>query len=213
MLTSLDFTDQPWVFASTNQSKLAELRAAFAETSIVLKSLVESGDAPAWEESGATIRENAIIKAEAIARHFRCLTLADDTGLFVRALGGDPGVRTARYAGLSASAESNRKKLLEALSGVPIEERQAEFRCVLILADEQGSIVAEAQGSCPGMILESPRGESRFPYDPLFWIPAQQATLCQLNEKTRSQINHRSVAAKRLIETLISDLKSDDSKN
>lgn len=192
-----------WIVGTGNPGKLAELQEVFVGTPVTLRALPDPSVLDSVAETGATIEENARIKAREIARQCGGYVLADDTGLFVDALDGAPGVRTARYAGDGATATANRGKLLEALEGVPGEQRTARFICALALADPSGQIVLQAEGACEGMILEQPRGESAFPYDPLFWLPEYQTTLCLLDPEIRRRINHRARAAGKLINRMV----------
>lgn len=194
--------DHPWFLGTGNEGKRKEIVAAFKGLTVELLPLPDPGIMDSIEESGETIAENARIKAREISRQLNQYVLADDTGLFVDALDGQPGVLTARYAGANATAESNRAKLLASLEGIPLDNRTARFSCALALADPNGKIALEAEGTCEGVILEKAQGMSNFPYDPLFWIPEHKATLCQLDPETRAQLNHRTIAIGKLIRML-----------
>lgn len=195
-------TEHTWVFGSSNPGKLKELQDAFAGSFVALCALPDPSVMNGIVESGSTIEENARIKAVEVAKRLNCHALADDTGLFVDALDGAPGVLTARYAGAGASVSDIRSKLLKELNEVPLEDRTASFRCALALADAKGNIILESKGICEGRILCETLGDSPFPYDPLFWIPDCGKTLCQLEQPVRNRYNHRTIAARNLLQQL-----------
>ncbi len=128
--------------------------------------------------------------------------LSDDTGLFVDALGGAPGIKAARYAGEKATYEDNRRKLLEALKGVPEGQRTAHFRCVIALA-RPGQILATFEGAVSGRIVEQPRGSGQFGYDPLFLVPELGRTLAELSAAEKHRLSHRARALERARSALI----------
>ncbi len=148
---------------------------------------------PAPEETGATFAENAAIKAVAASLLFPGLVLADDSGLEVDALGGAPGVRSARYAGEKASDSANRAKLLRELDGVRGKDRSARFRCALALA-ETGAVVAAHDGSVEGTIINEERGEAGFGYDALFVPQGYCETFAQLPAEVKNLLSHRARA-------------------
>ena len=153
-------------------------------------------DFPDIVEDGHTFEENARKKAEALYRWIKRPVLADDSGLEVDALDGQPGVFSARYAGEGATDEANNAKLLAALQSVPAHQRQARFRCVLVMmVDEDRQLVAE--GTCEGVILDAPRGTGGFGYDPLFYVPSLGKTLAELSEE-KNRISHRGAALRQL---------------
>jgi XTP/dITP diphosphohydrolase len=161
---------------------------------MTLTYLTEQGITHEVEESGQTFAENAIQKAEEYAGVCGLLTLADDSGLEVDALGGQPGVHSARYAGAGASDEDRYLLLLERLRQVPWEERRARFRCVIAVA-EPGGDTFRSEGVCEGVIAFSPQGTFGFGYDPVFFLPEYQRTMAQLPPDEKDQISHRARAA------------------
>lgn len=188
------------VLASGNEGKLRELERLFDEPRLRLlnmKALVPSGFEV--EETGATFEENAWLKALEVCRVTGKPSLADDSGIEVDALGGRPGVYSARYAGTSADDEANNRLLLSELGDTPLERRTARFRCVLAFAapaSEGPEKVAISSGTIEGRILFAPRGENGFGYDPLFeperW-PGK--TIAEISPKQKDQISHRAQAA------------------
>ena len=150
-------------------------------------------DLPEVPEEGDTIRDNAATKAVLSARAAKMLTLADDSGLEVDALNGDPGVRSARFAGEKASYPENNKKLLKLMENVPTDKRSARFRCVVAVADEKG-LVDVVEGICNGAIVPEERGGGGFGYDPLFIPDGQVKTFGELPVEVKNRISHRAKA-------------------
>ena len=147
-------------------------------------------DIPEVEEDGATLEDNAAKKAVLPARASGLWTLADDSGLEVEVLGGQPGVRSARYAGDGCDYDANNVKLLEALKGTPAADRRAAFRCVMALASPEGRVILE-QGKVDGVIADAPRGRGGFGYDPLFLLPEEGKTFAELSSEEKNRISHR----------------------
>jgi XTP/dITP diphosphohydrolase len=166
-----------------------------------LRPLTEFPGAPDVVEDGLTYRDNAIKKARTIAAWSRQLTLAEDSGLEVSALGGQPGIYTARFGGPGLSARERCLYLLDRLRGVPDSQRQAVFRCVAVLMDASGRM-AIREGRCPGMIGHDLRGEGGFGYDPLFLLPEQGCTLAELAPEKKDVISHRAQAIRAMIPVL-----------
>jgi XTP/dITP diphosphohydrolase len=187
------------VVATRNPGKLGEIAHALQGLPVKLLSLAEFPDAPEVVEDGDTFQENAVKKARAIAAHTQKSALADDSGLAVDALHGAPGVRSARFAGEGASDEMNNLKLLAALADVPA--RLAQFVCVLCLASPGGDIIT-VEGSCPGEILEAPRGRGGFGYDPLFYYPPLHATFAEVSREQKLEVSHRGRALRALREKI-----------
>lgn len=184
------------VLATANPGKLRELRPLLAGTGLCLKMPSECGfRPPTVRETGKTFEENALIKARAFAAASGLPALADDSGLEVAALGGAPGVRSARYGGPGATDRKNCLRLLSALRGV--KRRSARFRCVLVLAGPSGKTLI-AEGSLNGAIALSPRGRRGFGYDPVFRVPSLNRTLAQLTFKEKQKLSHRARAARKL---------------
>ena len=186
------------VFATRNRGKVVELRALLSDLDIEVLSLDQLADpVPEVVEDGDTFAANAAKKALAVSRATGLPALADDSGLEVDALGGAPGVRSARYAGEHASDAENNAALLEALADVPAERRSARFRSCLALADTTGDLaerVLTAEGACEGYILTAPRGTGGFGYDPLFHAPELGATFAELGVGTKNEHSHRARA-------------------
>ena len=180
------------LIATQNAHKTSEI-AALLGPAWAMSDLNAHPDIPAPEETGETFAENAAIKALAASRLFPGLVLADDSGLEVDALGGAPGVRSARYAGPQATDADNRAQLLTALAGVPGKERTARFRCVLVLA-EGGEPRATFDGTVEGTILDAERGDGGFGYDSLFVPDGFCETFAQLPAATKNTLSHRGRA-------------------
>ena len=191
------------VLASNNAKKIKELNALLAPLGIEVIPQGQLG-IPEAEEPHPTFVENALAKARHAAQHSGLPALADDSGLCVRALGGAPGVISARYAGEPKSDARNNEKLLADLAGQ--NDRRAHFVSVLVLcrsADDPQPIIAE--GEWHGEILASPRGAEGFGYDPLFFIPGEQQTAAELAADTKNRLSHRGQAMARLLERLAAE--------
>jgi XTP/dITP diphosphohydrolase len=187
------------LLASANQGKLRELRTILAGLPVELVGLTEAGlgDPPEVEETGDTFLENALLKARAYAAWSGLAAVADDSGLEVDALGGAPGVRSARYAGRGASDQANLAKLLAALAGVPPERRAARFRCAAALVDPTGG-AWHAEAAWEGRLLEAPRGAGGFGYDPVFLPDGWELTSAEVDQATKDAASHRGRAFRAL---------------
>jgi XTP/dITP diphosphohydrolase len=184
---------KPLLFATTNPGKLRELRALVSGLPIEVVSLADRPGAPAVVEDGETFESNAAKKAVAIRDFHHIAALADDSGLCVDALGGAPGVLSARFAGPAPNRDSaNNAKLLELLRDTP-DPRTAAFRCVLCLAPLGGSPVFAA-GECRGVIARKPKGANGFGYDPIFFVYQFGKTFAELTSDEKNQISHRRKA-------------------
>ena len=193
--------------ATRNRDKLKELRALLAELNL---EVISAADIPGLHdvvEDAATVKDNAIKKAVETARFAKKLTLADDTGLEVDALNGEPGVRSARYAGEEASYFENNKKLLKSLEGVAGEKRSARFRCVVAIADENG-LVDTVEGVCNGVLIEKEKGGGGFGYDPLFIPDGQVKTFAELSLEVKNRISHRAKALQKACAVLSRHLRN-----
>ncbi len=179
--------------ATRNRDKLKEIADILADLELEVVSLADRKGLPEVVEDAPTVRDNAIKKAVETAKAAKMLTLADDTGLEVDALNGEPGVRSARYANEKASYHENNKKLLAALRGLATEKRTAHFRCVAAIADENG-LVDTVEGICNGVIIEDERGGGGFGYDPLFIPDGQVKTFGELSPEVKNRISHRAKA-------------------
>lgn len=182
--------------ATHNQGKVAEFAGILGESGIEWLSLDDVGIDEDVEETGATFRDNAVLKAVAYARMTGFLTLADDSGLEVDALGGRPGVLSARYGGPGLTAVDRYQLLLRNLDGVPAELRAARFRCVIALAAPDGTILGTADGVCEGGITLAPAGDGGFGYDPVFRLAGRDVTMAQLPAAEKNAISHRARAVK-----------------
>lgn len=184
------------VIATRNEDKLKEIRTFFPDN-IRVRSYHEFENFPEVVEDGSTLKANALIKGRQIHQFTGLPALADDTGLEVMALGGEPGVRSSRYAGEGASYDDNVTKLLESMRGVPEEKRAALFRCVMAFVDGQSEIISE--GICEGRILDSLAGNGGFGYDPVFFVPDLGVTFSQMSRETKNQVSHRGAALRRIV--------------
>lgn len=190
------------VLASQNPKKARELSALLAPLGFVVRPLLD-WTAVAPEETAPSFVENALIKA----RHAAALTglpaVADDSGLEVAALGGAPGVHSARYAGEPCDDAANNRKLLEALKDLPEGRRQARFVCALVwLRQAQDPLPLIAMGTWPGTILTAPRGEGGFGYDPVFWVPHLRRSAAELSAAEKARYSHRGRAMRSLLRQL-----------
>jgi len=189
------------VLATRNRDKLREIARLLDPERFKLLTLDDFDDFPEVEEDGATLEENALKKAREVAAATGLLTVADDTGLEVDALGGRPGVYSSRYAGENATYADNVQKLLRELQGVPREKRAARFRCVAAIVDGEREVTAE--GVCEGVILEEPRGEGGFGYDPVFFVPEVGKTFAEMSTEEKNAISHRGKAFRKAAEILM----------
>jgi len=195
------------LFASTNPHKVREVHAILRGLGIEvigLDAVEHTGPEPV--EDGDTFAANARIKAVHYARATGCWCLADDSGLTVDALGGEPGVRSARYAGVGVSRTerdmANNAKLLHELKRTPPADRTARFVCSMCLADPPGTVVAETSGTMEGMIGSEPRGDNGFGYDPLFVLPRLACTSAELPPDKKNVLSHRGDALRQMAERL-----------
>jgi XTP/dITP diphosphohydrolase len=201
------------VMATRNPGKVRELKELLKDVGVSLLSLADFPELPEIPEEGATFAENAATKAQEVARLTGYPALADDSGLAVDALGGAPGVFSARYAQDRTAPRppgdaDNWRKLLEELQGVPWEQRGARFVCEIALALPDGRLW-RAHGECEGTIALQPLGDHGFGYDPVFWVPEYAATMAQLGPAVKNQISHRAralAAFKDLLAAVLDDL-------
>ena len=182
------------LIATHNQGKKREYEQLLGDVGVELLSLSDVGIDRAIPEEGDSYQENALAKARGYAALSGMLTLADDSGIEVDALGGAPGVRTARYAGEHASDAERNALLLRSIAGVPEAERTARFRCVIALAWPDGRTEV-TEGTVEGRIAREPRGEHGFGYDPVFFVPEYGRTMAELPEEVKNRISHRARAA------------------
>ena len=191
------------LIATTNRGKLREVSEVLGGFGLTIVSLADYSDLPVAVEDGVTFEDNARIKALHYARLTDCRTLADDSGLCVDALNGEPGVHSARYAGTPSSDAANNRKLIATLQGKPEAQRTARFVCVLALAEPATnsglpSIVATARGEIEGVIVDHPRGSNGFGYDPHFLISSLGKTAAELPPEQKNAISHRGQALRNM---------------
>ena len=193
------------VLATRNQKKLSELKALLADMPVEVLSLRDFPEAPEVEETGHTFTENAELKARAAALATGRIALADDSGLEVDALGGDPGVRSNRFAGPDAIDRDKCMLVLDLMKGVPDGKRSARFRAAVAVASPGGR-VSVVEGTCEGIIAREPKGEGGFGYDPIFYLPDMGRTMAELAPDEKNLISHRAKAlhaAKTIVRRLI----------
>jgi XTP/dITP diphosphohydrolase len=190
------------VVASANEGKLREFRALLAGLPFDPVSQSALG-VVAPEETGSTFMSNALLKARHAAAQTGAAAIADDSGLEVDALGGAPGIYSARYAGAGAGDAANNAKLLAALQGLPLSERRARYRCALAYVEgPQDPSPLTAEGVWEGYILDAPRGSGGFGYDPYFWLPELELTAAELDPVEKNRRSHRGAALRSLREQL-----------
>ncbi len=187
--------------ATGNPGKLREIREITAGLPLRWRALAEFPHVPEAVEDGDTFAENARRKARHYSRATGLWTLADDSGLEVDALGGAPGVHSARYAGLPRDDRANNRKLIAALAGVPAARRTARFRCAIALADGE-HILLETDGRVEGRIIDEPRGANGFGYDPHFLVPELGRTMAELPSAEKNARSHRGAALRAMLRQL-----------
>ena len=190
------------VLASNNAHKLEELRAILTTLGMEVVAQKELGISVEPEESGTTFEENSYIKAKTVMDCCQLPTIADDSGLMVDALGGEPGVYSARYGGAACRSDRDRLEyLLAQMQNVPDGKRTAKFVSVITLLTPYGKRVV-ARGECPGEILRAPAGENGFGYDPVFYVPQEDCTFAQLPAERKNRISHRARALEAFAEQI-----------
>ncbi|MFC4403938.1 XTP/dITP diphosphatase [Gracilibacillus xinjiangensis] len=190
------------IIATKNRGKMKDFEALFTPLNIKVTSLLDlPEDIEDIEETGTTFEENAAIKAEAICEKFGIAVIADDSGLEVDALNGEPGVYSARYAGEKKDDQANLQKVLAELKGVPDHKRTARFVCVLAVA-QPGEKTVFKRGECEGTIGQEPIGENGFGYDPIFFPIGSDHTMAEMSPAEKNKISHRRKALDQLINWL-----------
>jgi len=197
------------ILASRNRKKLEELRGLLPPERIRVRSLSEFPDLPDVVEDGASFGENAGKKAAEIARAADCWALGEDSGLEVDALGGAPGIYSARYSDPGATDERNNAKLMQALEAIEESERSARYVCHIALADRTGRIVATVEETCRGLLTREARGANGFGYDPYFLVREYHRTFGELWPIVKQQISHRGRAMRRMIPLIKQHLGAD----
>ncbi len=182
------------IIATGNPGKISEIHPLFEDMPLAFSSLRDHWNPPLRiPETGSSFRDNAILKADWVFSRTGVWTLADDSGLEVDCLGGEPGVRSARYAGQTASDEENNATLLHAMDSVAGSSRGAQFRCVIVLRIAEARLLT-GEGICRGEIVRSPRGAGGFGYDPLFVPEGFDKTFAELDAEQKQRISHRGRA-------------------
>jgi XTP/dITP diphosphohydrolase len=195
------------LLATGNPDKAREMAEILSEVSagaplpVRWRRLADFDDLHEPVEDGVTFLANAQIKASHYARLTGLWTIADDSGLEVDALGGEPGVRSARYAGEDVGYQANNALLVRRLAGFPEEKRSARFRCAMVLSDGE-KVLASAEGTAEGRIVDEPRGVNGFGYDPHFWVCQAGMTMAEMSPQAKHAISHRGQALRRLREKL-----------
>lgn len=203
---------KPRVYIVTrNQGKLTEIRDILEAFGIEARSIYEITDIGEVAETGKTYLDNALLKARAGFAKTGLLSIGEDSGLEVDALGGLPGIHSARFGGPELSQKERINLLLEHLRGVPQEKRTARFVCVVALASPWGEKVFE--GICEGYIAEEPQGELGFGYDPVFVFPPFEKTFAQLGPEVKNRVSHRAMALRKLAQFLREKIYQDLEKN
>jgi XTP/dITP diphosphohydrolase len=193
------------VLATNNRDKIREIRQVFEDLPVTIFSADDFLNFPNPEETGATLEDNATLKAQVIAEFAELPALADDSGLEVDALGGEPGVYSSRYAGDNVTYKDNYTKLLLKLAGVPFEKRTARFRCVIAIAWTDGTVTT-VEGVAEGYISETVRGEGGFGYDPVFYYPPLEKRFSEMTLEEKNQVSHRGIALSRARDLIIHHL-------
>ena len=185
------------VFATGNQGKLREVKKILADLNVDIVSMKEEGIQIDVDENGTTFAENAQIKATAIGAHTDAIVLADDSGLVIDALNGEPGLYSARYLGEDTSYRIKNQNLIDRLEGVPDEKRTARFVCAIAAALPDGTVL-HTEGTIEGIIGYEERGENGFGYDPIFCVPKLGKTTAELTDDEKNAISHRGSALEKM---------------
>lgn len=188
------------VLATRNKDKIREIKQVLKGLNIDVLTLDQFPDVPEVIEDGETIEANALKKAKVVSEATQLLALADDTGLEVDYLNGQPGVYSSRFAGEGATYDDNCKKLLGLMEGVPWDQRTARFRCVIAIV--RPGIEKLVQGTCEGFIINEKRGKHGFGYDPVFYVPQYNQTFAEMPLTLKNEISHRGIALKQAREIL-----------
>mgnify|MGYP001614984960 CR=1 FL=1 len=214
------------IIATTNPGKLREIREFLKDLDLKITSLSDYPGAPKVEEDGKNFAQNALKKAATIALYTGKLTLGEDSGLEVKALGNAPGIYSARFSGAGATDKKNNAKLLRVLRGVPLRKRQARYRCFAALVDGKPACPVDAErdllgrtgrgvidvvnGSCAGLIALRGRGNNGFGYDPLFFLPRYNKTFGELDPAIKARTSHRARALSKVKKVLSKYCKTID---
>lgn len=191
------------VLATKNQGKVREMRRLFGNLPLDIRSLADFPGLADVDETGSTFLENAHLKAREFARQTGQLCLADDSGLEVEVLGGEPGVLSARFAGSETGYEVKNAMLLAMIDKSGDRLRRARFVCAMALANENGNVVYSVEGVCDGSIAQAPRGGNGFGYDPIFIPEGYDKTFGELDDEVKERISHRARAAREIVRYLL----------
>jgi XTP/dITP diphosphohydrolase len=194
------------ILATNNPDKIREIEKILADVEVEIRTMADFDDFPNVEETGKTIAENAVLKAEAVWKKYGLPCVADDTGLEVDCLDGAPGVYSSRFAGEDCSYEDNWRKLLSLLEGVQDKDRAARFRTVITFVDKDGQTHV-AEGMLEGSIARQPRGEFGFGYDPVFIVADTEKTLAELPPQEKNRISHRGLALRNVKPVILESLR------
>jgi len=189
------------IVATTNKGKLREIKELLKDFHFTITSLADYPNAPEIVENGKTFSQNALKKAATIALYTRKLTLGEDSGLEVKALGNQPGIYSARYSEPNATDRKNNLKLLRSLRAIPLKRRQARYHCSAALVDGDG-IIDVVDGRCGGLIAFRSKGKNGFGYDPLFFLPRYNKTFGEIDPSIKAKISHRARAFAKIRKTL-----------
>lgn len=189
------------IFATGNADKMKEIRMILADAGYEILSMKEAGIDVDIVEDGSTFEENAIIKAKAISKIAGCVVLADDSGLEVDAMGGAPGIYSARFEGVDTPYSVKNKIIMDRLEGLPEEERTARFVCAIAAAWPDGRVITK-RGIIEGRIAHKPAGDNGFGYDPIFFVPEYGKTTAELDPEEKNKISHRGKALRMIKEVL-----------
>ncbi len=197
------------IFATGNKGKMVEIREILQGLDREVLSMKEAGISLDIVEDGNTLEENAMIKARAVAAHCDALVLADDSGLEIDALGGAPGVHSARYMGEETPYSIKNQAILDQLQGLSQDQRKARFRCVIAAVFPGGEEMV-TQGVVEGVIAEQPQGEGGFGYDPIFFLPEKNKTTAELTSEEKNAISHRGQALMSMRKKIEEWIKSEE---
>ncbi len=189
------------IVATRNKKKLKEIKELLTDCDCKVTSIMDYPLMPTIEENGNTFVENAIKKAATISLYTGKLVMGEDSGLEVKALHNGPGIYSARFSGPQATDKKNNAKLLRQLRSVPVNRRQARYRCAVALTDRKG-IIDVVEGSCSGLIALRPKGTNGFGYDPLFYVKRYQKTFGEMDPAIKAKISHRARALKKFKKTI-----------
>ncbi len=197
------------VLATRNKGKQKEFAELLKDLNINVKTLIDFPDIPEIVEDGNSFYENAFIKAKTVAEATNLIAVADDSGLAVDALNGEPGIHSARFSGQPHNDEANNQVLLQKMATIPENRRQASFRCVMVVYTPSGKS-SYSEGQIDGVILKKPKGQNGFGYDPLFLLPHLGKTMAELSSEEKNKISHRGTACRKAVPIIKHFLKDVD---